>query len=154
MSKTDRLREQIRTLLLGQSLAVLATAGDPHPHTSLVAIAATRDLKRIYFATAVYTRKYENIRRSNRVALLVDNRRNLEQDFKDALALTAKGAATELLPPRRRACERAYLARHPYLEEFVSSPTCSLFAVEVDSYSLVSSFQNVQEWKISRRPSP
>jgi nitroimidazol reductase NimA-like FMN-containing flavoprotein (pyridoxamine 5'-phosphate oxidase superfamily) len=147
------MREQVRSLLVEQSLAVLATVGDPHPHTSLVAIAAARNLRTIIFATPVYTRKYENLRKNGKVALLVDNRRNLEQDFKDALALTIKGRAVELPKTRRRRFVRLYLERHPYLEEFASSPTCSLFAVEVESYSLVSSFQNVQEWQIARSPS-
>jgi len=152
MRQAGSLREQIHSLLSHQSLAVLATAGDPHPHASLVAIAPTRDLRRILFATATYTRKYENIRRNARIALLIDNRRNLEQDFKDAVALTAKGIAVELSTRQRRRYERLYLARHPYLEEFVTSPTCSLFAMEVESYSLVSSFQNVREWQITPRP--
>ena len=152
MDPNPPLREQIRTLLLGQSLAVLATAGDPYPHTSLVAVAPSDDLERLFFATPVYTRKYENIRRNGRVALLVDNRRNLEQDFKDAVALTAKGLALELSGRQRKNGERLYLGRHPYLEEFVNSPTCSLFTVQVESYSLVSSFQNVQEWRIAAHP--
>ena len=152
MRQAGSLREQIHYLLFQQTLAVLATAGDPHPHASLVAIAPTHDLRRIFFATATYTRKYENIRRNARIALLVDNRRNLEQDFKDAVALTAKGRAVELSARQRRRYQSLYLARHQYLEEFVSSPTCSLFALEVETYSLVSSFQNVQEWHITPRP--
>jgi hypothetical protein len=153
MSPRNPIRQLVRSLLEEQSLAVLATIGDPHPHTSLVAIAAARDLRTIVFATPVYTRKYDNLRRNSQVALLVDNRRNLEQDFKDAVALTIKGCAVEPPKSQRRRFVRLYLDRHPYLEEFVSSPTCSLFAVEVDSYSLVSSFQQVQEWQIARPPS-
>jgi nitroimidazol reductase NimA-like FMN-containing flavoprotein (pyridoxamine 5'-phosphate oxidase superfamily) len=153
MSRPNPLRESVRALLSEQGLAVLATDGDSHPHTSLVALAAARDLRTVVFATPVYTRKYDNLLRNPRVALLVDNRRNLEQDFKDALALTVKGRAVELSASRRRRLASLYLDRHPYLEEFVSSPTCRLFAVEVESYSLVSSFQNVQEWKIPLSPS-
>ena len=139
--------------MAGQSLAVLATVGDPHPHTSLVAFAVTRDLRNLVFATPVYTRKYDNILKNPRVSLLVDNRLNLERDFQDGVALTVKGTAIQPPAARRRGYARLYLQRHPYLEEFVSSPTCGLFVVEVHSYSLVSSFQNVQEWQIPSRPS-
>ena len=38
-----------------------------------------------------------------------------------------------------------YLARHPHLEEFVTSPSCALLRVSVASYYLVSHFQEVME---------
>jgi hypothetical protein len=42
-----------------------------------------------------------------------------------------------------------YLAKHPHLKEFVSSPTCALIKVRVQKYYVVSKFQNVQELHMS-----
>ena len=38
-----------------------------------------------------------------------------------------------------------YLKKHPYLEEFVTAPTCALIRVKVEKYILVTQFQEVRE---------
>ena len=38
-----------------------------------------------------------------------------------------------------------YLKKHPYLKDFVNSPTCALVLVRVDTYFLVRRFQEVSE---------
>jgi len=43
---------------------------------------------------------------------------------------------------------KMYLAKHPHLKEFVTSPTCALVKIRVDVYYLVWRFQNVLEWKV------
>lgn len=65
-------RQDLRTLLTGQSLAVLATDQDGHPYSSLVGFVATETLKHILFATTRGTRKYRNMDANPRVSLLVD----------------------------------------------------------------------------------
>lgn len=35
--------------------------------------------------------------------------------------------------------------RHPYLEEFASSPSCGYYRIRVQSYTLVNRFQQVEE---------
>jgi len=76
------IRQDIKDLLDSQKLAVLSTQGEAGPYVSLVAFAAADDLKSILFATPVYTRKYDNLKRKPEVALLVDNRVNDADDFK------------------------------------------------------------------------
>ena len=39
----------------------------------------------------------------------------------------------------------AFLTRHPHLRPFASSPTSALVELEVDTYYIVSRFQNVTE---------
>ena len=80
-----------------------------------------------------------------RVALLVDNRQNEEADFHAALAATALGTAVELAGEERERGIARYIGKFPYLEDFVRSPSCALFRVDVERYIVVTKFQNVIE---------
>ena len=128
----------------GQSLGVLATCGDPYPHSSLVGFAATEDLKHIVFATIRDTRKFKNIQKNANVSILIDSHTNQAADFKDAVALTVLGNATETLNTERESFLSIYLKKHPYLKEFVLTPNCALVKIAVHKYIVVSNFQNVQ----------
>lgn len=148
MSKRDDiagLKQTISGLFSEQKLAVLSSFGDGQPYASLVAFAATDDLKHIIFATTRSTRKYANIWIKSNVALLIDNRTNEEKDFSYAVAATVLGRAEEVRGPQRKSFLAIYLRKHPYLKEFVSSPSCALLKVRVQKYYVVNRFQNVQE---------
>jgi uncharacterized protein YhbP (UPF0306 family) len=140
------LPSQLRELFANQPLAVLSTDRDSHPYASLVAFAASSDLRRLFFATTRDTRKYTNLRSNSRVALLVDNRTNRVEDFTSAVAVTILGDSRELTGTERAEAEQLYLNRHPHLQEFVSSPSCALIEVAVSSLYLVSHFQDVIEF--------
>jgi nitroimidazol reductase NimA-like FMN-containing flavoprotein (pyridoxamine 5'-phosphate oxidase superfamily) len=145
---SERRREieaLVGALLNGQRLAVVATHAGGQPYANLVAFAASDDLRHIYFATPRSTRKFENLAADCRVALLVDSRGNREEDFHEAAAVTVVGSAGELSGADKEQALERYLARHPYLEEFVRSPTCALFKIHVKRYVLVRNFQNVME---------
>lgn len=139
------LRLAILELFAEQRLGVLATHGPTYPYTTLVAVTVTNDLERVLFATPKSTRKYANILRDSHVSLLSDNRSNQEDDFHQALALTVLGRAEELDGPMRHDMATLYLSVHPYLEDFITSPTTALFAINVQKYILVRQFQNVLE---------
>ena len=117
---------------------------------SLVAFAATDDLKSLLFATTRDTRKFDNLTLNPMVALVMDNRANQETDFHRAIAVTATGSVKESGAPEKDLLLKLYLSRHPYLKEFVTSPTCALLKVEVDNYYIVSNFQNVMELHIKQ----
>ena len=136
---------RVRSLLLSQRLGVLGTHFEDAPHQSLVAFVASEDLREIYFASPARTRKAEALRKDARVALLVDNRRNLESDFDASLALTAKGSAELLSMDETLAVAPLYVKRHPSLQEFAASSSCRFYRIRVHSYSLVSRFQHVEE---------
>jgi nitroimidazol reductase NimA-like FMN-containing flavoprotein (pyridoxamine 5'-phosphate oxidase superfamily) len=144
----QKVEENVRSLLSGQRLAVVATHTAGQPYANLVAFAESPDLKSLYFATARSTRKFENLMTDRRVALLIDSRRNREGDFHEAVAATATGNATEVDGAEKEQALGLYLAKHSYLEEFVRAPTCALFRVRVLKYTLVRNFQNVVEWKV------
>ena len=140
-----KAKRDLKRLLQSQPLAVLATHSRGQPYASLVAFASSNDLKRIYFATTRSTRKYANLSGDSRVAMLVDNRSNKASDFRWAMAATATGKAAEVSPSAREAVLDLYLARHPHLKDFVHSPTCALCEIRVQTFFIVTRFQNVVE---------
>lgn len=141
MERTPEHLTLLRNLCNGQPLAVLATAADPGPYTSLVAIAFDRDLRRLYFATQQDTRKGQNLRKNPMVSLLLDNRSNTVADFTRAAAATVLGKAEAATGEERNAGQTVYLARHPDLSGFVNSPGCVLFQVIIERIVLVTHFQ-------------
>jgi nitroimidazol reductase NimA-like FMN-containing flavoprotein (pyridoxamine 5'-phosphate oxidase superfamily) len=148
MDHEASVRRTVHTLLREQQLGVLSTVGDDSPYASLVAFAASADDRRLFFVTPRATRKYANIARNPRVALLVNNSMNLPADFHRAAAVTAIGRAASV-PAADAADSRAhYLAKHPYLDDFVHSPSCELIAIRVERYIMVERFQNVTEIRI------
>lgn len=150
MEKGVEGRAFLKNLFSSQRLAVLATQSRKQPYGSLVAFIATDDLKKLLFATARATRKYANISRNPNVAMVVDNRSNQESDFQQSTAVTATGVVKEIEGPERKRFQKLYLTKHPYLKEFVSSPTCALLKMEVETYYIVSRFQNVRELRIKK----
>jgi nitroimidazol reductase NimA-like FMN-containing flavoprotein (pyridoxamine 5'-phosphate oxidase superfamily) len=145
MQADDRRIQILKTLLASQRLAVLATQRGGQPYGSLVSFAATQDMREILFATTRATRKYENLLAEPRVALLIDNRSNKESDIHEATAVTATGRAEELAGADREVYLDLYLRKHPYLRDFVLSPTCALLRVKVTTYYMVNRFQEVTE---------
>jgi nitroimidazol reductase NimA-like FMN-containing flavoprotein (pyridoxamine 5'-phosphate oxidase superfamily) len=143
--ETERVRKRIFELLDSQKTAVLATQGPSGPYANIVAFVADPELKHLHFATPRSTRKFDNISSQNRVALLVDNSRNQENDFHRAMAVTVTGSARELKESERKRAAGRYLAQHPYLENFIRSKTCALMQVDVEVYYLVENFQQVTE---------
>lgn len=149
MKKESDFKKRLAELFASQSLAVLSTHGKGQPYGSLVAFAATDDLKCILFATTRATRKYANLSSESRVAMVVDNRSNRDSDFHKAIGVTAMGMAEEIEGGERDRSLKLYLRKHPFLKEFVTSPTCALFKVHVERYYMVSQFQNVVELDLS-----
>lgn len=137
-------------LLNEQAYGVLGTNHKGHAYASLVAFTATEDVRSIYFATTRATRKYLNLVADDQVALLIDNRAGQAQALYEAAAVTAYGAATEVVAREHAESLEIYLARHPQLKTFVSAPTTAIFRIEVESYHLVQRFQNVTEFRMNR----
>jgi len=145
MMSVLEMKEIIQNLLDGQRLAVLSTLMSGRPYSNLIAFAATDDLKDIFFATTRATRKFANLTAEPRVSLLMDNRSNQETDFGEASAVTVLGTAAEVIGPDRDKYLQIYLKKHPYLEDFITAPTCALIRVKVEKYIMVTQFQEVRE---------
>ena len=150
MKTSKEFQNQLGDLFRTQNLAALSTHNDGQPYASLVAFYAADDLKYIYFVTPETTRKYANLTADNRVALLINSSTNRASDFHQAISVTAVGKAEIATGSDKEIIIGEYLAKHPYLEEFVRSPSCALVRVVVNSYYLVKNFQNVMELHLSQ----
>jgi heme iron utilization protein len=144
-ARSSEVLGRVRSLLLSQRLGVLGTRFEDAPHQSLVAFVASEDLREVYFASPAQTRKAEALRKDARVAFLVDNRKNLENDFEASMAVTATGSAVMLSATEALAVVPRYVKRHPSLEAFAASPSCRFYRIRVRRYSLVSRFQRVED---------
>ncbi|NCD41395.1 MAG: pyridoxamine 5'-phosphate oxidase family protein [Bacteroidia bacterium] len=142
----DKIRQQIKTLLTSENLAVLATQNIERPYTSLVAFSFSENLKEIFFVTARATQKYNNLIGHPQVALLVDNRKNTTDDLRDAVATTIIGHADELDKATHQADATFLLNRHPQLRPFFDQESTAFFAVHVSSYIYVCNFGDVTEY--------
>lgn len=150
MEADAEVTSQLKVLFRSQKLGVLSTHDHGQPYASLVAFAATDDMKGLLFATSRSTRKYANLRNEPRAAMLVDNRSNQDSDFHNAIAVTATGQTVEVAPDDKDALLKVYLDKLPHLAEFVCARTCALFLLTVDTYYVVQHFQHVVEIHIER----
>ena len=148
MTENAELKNLLKNLFSSQLLAVLGTQSQSGPYGNLVAFAATEDLGTILFATTRSTRKYDNLMQTPRVAMVMDNRTNDEEDFHEAVAVTATGSVKELDGDEKEKLQHFFLSKHPYLTDFVHAPTCALLKVEVETYYIVQQFQKVMEFHI------
>ena len=135
----------LRELFARERLGVLATHGPEHPYASLVAVRASEDLRHLYFSTTRATRKFHFLTSDPKVAMLVDSRSADDLDFHQAVAAKAVGTAREIQGDERAGQLAAFLARHPHLQPFASSPTSALVELSVATYYIVRRFQNVTE---------
>jgi nitroimidazol reductase NimA-like FMN-containing flavoprotein (pyridoxamine 5'-phosphate oxidase superfamily) len=143
MEASEEIQSKLTELFSSQKLAVLSTQYEGQPYASLVSFVATDDLKYLLFATSRSTRKYANLAADSRAALLIDSRSNRDSDFHQAIAATATGIVDEIQGPERDRLVDLYLEKHPYLDEFVNSPSNALMRLKVESYIMVRGFQDV-----------
>lgn len=147
MDANQEIQLGLRDLFCSQRYAVLATDDHGQPFTSLMAFAATEDLRQIVVLTERSRRKFANLKVNPRVALLIDNRENKGSDTQDSVAVTAIGEAQESSSAAGTALLGLFLTRHPYLAAFAASPSCAIISVKINSYLLVSRFERVLEWR-------
>ncbi len=140
----NKIRPILKELFDFQKFAALATHDGEKPYISLMAFAATNDLKYLVFATDRNTRKYANLKSNPHTAVLVDSRTNQGLDLQNAKAVTVTGRFIEAEMPQRARLRDLYLSKHPYMEEFVKSPSFEIIILEIESYYLVSKFQDVR----------
>jgi nitroimidazol reductase NimA-like FMN-containing flavoprotein (pyridoxamine 5'-phosphate oxidase superfamily) len=150
MEPTEEIRRRLQDLCISQKLAVVATQSDGQPYASLVAFAASDDLRHLFFVTARTTRKFANLTKDSRVAVLINSSANRESDFHEAVSVTVTGTAQEIRDAERDRVLTLYLSKHPYLEDFARAPSCAVIRVTTKSYYLVKNFQTVMELHIDR----
>ena len=137
--------ELLRGLFARQRLGVLATQGPGHPYASLVAVCADDELRHLYFVTTRATRKFHYLATDPHVAMLVDSRSDDDLDFHGAVAATAVGRAREIEGEEREERLAWFVQRRPELRGFARAPSTALVGLNVETYYVVSRFQNVTE---------
>jgi heme iron utilization protein len=148
VKNTENLSGSIKSILGQQRFAVLATQSEGQPYSNLVAFAETENLKILLYITGRETRKYANSLKSNKVAILVDNRTNQETDLNNAIAITALGTVEEVTKDDTEWLLEIYLAKHPELKEFLHSPSNALMKVTVYDY-IVATFESVKRMSVN-----
>lgn len=139
------VKNVLKDLFDSQPLAVLATQSDGQPYTNLVAYAFSQDLRSLFFATSQSTRKFANLSAEPMVSILVDNRTNNPSDFRWAKAVTVTGKAEKIDKEKEVEITEVYINKHPHLKDFLDSPSCALIRISVETYYLVTRFQEVME---------
>lgn len=148
---SSEIQDTIRRVLEQNRLAVLATQRNGQPHTSLIAFTPLEGLRILAFATYRNTRKYKSILEDQRVAIFIEDREGDATRRSDQrLVLTAHGEAIMTPAENRQAHIMTHLARHPNLEEFLTSPDCEFVRVGVHAYQVVSSIDDVRWYRIGK----
>ena len=140
----DTLRARIDFLFNAQLQGVLATQQHAQPYSSLMAYAHTPDLRHLIFATYRDTQKHTNLLLNSAVSFLIDDRSNDPADYQHAVAISVCGCAQAIPDDERAGFLAIYLAKHPTLRDFVTSPECALLRIAVSCYRVVSQFQAVE----------
>jgi heme iron utilization protein len=143
-----QLKKLLKDLFRVQLFASLATIQSGRPYNNLIAYAVTDDLRSILFVTKRDSRKYANLVSNSNVSVLIDSRSNQDSDFRNAMAVTASGAAEEVRDSRKETMLQLFLIKHRSLEKFANSPQSALFIIRVKKYFIVRNFQEVVELKI------
>jgi nitroimidazol reductase NimA-like FMN-containing flavoprotein (pyridoxamine 5'-phosphate oxidase superfamily) len=147
MNEASPLRNTIEQLLSNQDYGVLCVADKSLAYGALVAFACAEDLTSLYFATPITTRKFSFLGETDRAAFVVDSRSEIGNSLMTLEALTITGASRELVPGSElQRAQTILLERHRHLGTFIKSPSCAVFAIDIERIIHVSRFQEVKEW--------
>ncbi len=127
---------EMKQLLRGKTLCVLATLAGGKPHCSLMAYVANKDGTEIYMATHRSTRKFRNITDNPAVSILIDTREEALPHL--ARALTVGGTCIRIEDDvRKQLVRNQLLAAHPHLEDFLSHQENEMLRVRIESFLLL-----------------
>ncbi len=132
---------EVRELLRGQELCVLATVFVDIPHLSLMGYTVSPDCRRLYMATETDTKKVANIRRNPNVAVLVDTRQTA-LDGGQGRSLTVKGPCRVMPLGQERDRILNELGERGYLKEVFRDRDVAVLEVEAMSFHLLRGTQD------------
>ena len=140
--------DELKTLNTKTLHAVLATAHDNMPYTSLVAYAFDCQEKVFVFLTPRKTTKFINLLRNPNVSLLIDTRGNTDRDYLSAEAFTVIGNAVAMRASKRRErLLKTFLNKHPKLTDFSKERSTAIIVVDIQRCFKVTRFQEVFRYK-------
>jgi nitroimidazol reductase NimA-like FMN-containing flavoprotein (pyridoxamine 5'-phosphate oxidase superfamily) len=142
MSDIKEIMDLFKYTIASQQLAVLSTQKGGEPYANLIAFITIDNYRSLIFVTGRNTRKYDNMKTSKDVAVLLDSRHKNPVDFDNIVAITALGKVVELTNKDSHQIKKVYIDKYPHLETFFESPSNSLMKIDVERY-IVASFNNL-----------
>lgn len=128
--------------------AVLATVTGNSPYTSLIAYAFDPQEQGLIFLTPRKTTKYDNMKKNQKVSLLIDTRKNNETDYSKAEAFTITGKAILAGSIREKArLLKVFLKKHPKLASFAREKGTALIFIKITACMRAGRFQEISYWK-------
>lgn len=142
------LHVRVHALMTGQPYGVLCTQGAGQPYGSLIAFSVNSQLNAVVFATPTATHKYRLLSKCNQVALVIDNRGDVDATDNTGIdALTATGQVVQLDKlDEIEDCKRALLQKHPHMHSFIVSSDNAYFQLQIQRYVHVTRLNEVNEW--------
>lgn len=137
-------KEYIWDILNLNKFAILASEYGGQPHASLIAITPFGNFRQLIFATYRNTRKYRNLSKNNKVALLIENGGGNIKGPQESIVLTIVGHTEEISLAEYEAAYQTHFKRHPEMESFMLSPDCALLFVIAQSYQVVNGIDDIR----------
>ena len=121
--------EEMKRLVKGNDLCVLATVSEGIPHCSLMFYISDEEGNEIYLTSHKKTKKYKNLTGNPVVSLLIDSREKQKgQDRVHIKALTVNGEFQTMDDPLKKGLIREkFLKRHSHLTDFLMILTLIFF---------------------------
>jgi len=131
--------EEMKNIVRGNDLCVLATVSEGKPHCSLMSYISGEEGHEIYMISHKRTKKYANLMENPTVSLLIDTReKEVGQRRIYIKALTVSGEFQVISDPGKKDLIRAkFLKRHPHLTDFLNDPEAELFSIKIKSFQLL-----------------
>lgn len=136
--------EEMRAIVKGNDLCVLATVSEGRPHCSLMSYISDEEGQEVYLVSHKETKKYSNLIENPTVSLLIDTREEEKGRRRiDIKALTVSGEFQIINDAGKKALIRAkFLKRHPHLADFLNDPGAEIFSIRIRSFQLLDGVKN------------
>lgn len=140
----EELKRGIRQRLDSQSFAILSTRNENNPpHSAIVCFVHADDLSTLIFVTPRSSRKFANLISHPQVTLFIDDRTPFLSDLNDIWGIEAKGHFKIPEDREKPGYMDQFLRKYPDLSNFADSSSSAWCLIEVESYDVVRSFQDV-----------
>jgi uncharacterized pyridoxamine 5'-phosphate oxidase family protein len=128
--------DQMKALVRGKNMCVLATNAGGKPYCSLMAYVTDGSCEEIYMVTHRNTQKYKNLMENPAVSLLIDSREKTPRNR--VQALTVEGSFHKIGDDAKRTQVRKMLIKtHPHLSDFIDHADAEIFCINVGSFLLL-----------------
>jgi general stress protein 26 len=131
--------EEMKNIVKGNDLCVLATVSEGKPHCSLMSYISDEEGHEIYMISHKQTKKYSNLIENPTVSLLIDTREEeVGQRRIYIKALTVSGEFQVISDLWKKDLIRSkFLKRHPHLTDFLNDPGAELFSIKIKAFQLL-----------------